>query len=248
MPKTHLSIIIPAFNEEKRIVPTLEKVMAHLSGQPFSWEALVVDDGSTDATASLVEGFAESHDHVRLISLSHRGKGWSVRRGMLEASGRYRFFCDADLSMPIEQLPRFLPPSSQGFDIAIASRQVAGARRFNEPRPRYMMSRVFNRIARLLAVRGLSDTQCGFKCFRGEVAQELFSLQRIDGFSFDVEILFLAQLKGLRIQEVPIDWYYRGESKVQRLRDALLMVKDILSIRVDHLLGRYGKLKKRPPL
>ena len=243
-PELLLSVIIPAFNEETRILPTLDQVVEYLSRQPYSWEVLVVDDGSSDSTASLVGQFADSHDHVKLITVPHQGKGWAVQRGMLEASGQYRFFCDADLSMPIEQLSRFLPQNLSSFDIAIGSREAAEAQRFNEPLLRYLMGRIFNRITRLLMVRNISDTQCGFKCFRGEVAQDLFSLQRLHGFSFDIEILFLAQLKGLHIVEIPIDWYYRGESKVQRLKDTLLMLRDFLRIRTNHLLGKYGKLKK----
>ncbi len=246
MPAIYLSVIIPAYNEERRIVPTLQKVHTYLSSQPYTWEILVADDGSTDATPSLVENFAKSSEKLRLLRLAHKGKGWAVQQGMLKAKGEYRFFADADLSMPIQFLERFLPQNNADFDIAIASRQSKGARRLNEPRLRYRMSRVFNFVSRTLILPGISDTQCGFKCFRGSIAQELFPLQRIPGFSFDIEILFLAQKKGLKISQIPIDWYYQGESKVQRLRDANLMVKDILLIRWNHLIGKYRKVDVTP--
>ncbi len=245
MPEPYLSVIIPAYNEEKRIVLTIQRVLRYLSGQRFSWEVLVVDDGSSDSTASLVENLANINDHLRLIRLPHKGKGRAVQQGMLQANGQYRFFADADLSMPIEQLYRFLRQDRKGFDIAIGSREVSGARRFSEPRLRYIMGRIFNWIARILAVRDISDTQCGFKCFRSEVAQELFQLQRIYGFSFDIELLFLAQKKGLQIKQIPIDWYYNGESKVQRLKDTALMVKDIFLIKLNHLLGKYGEIERQ---
>ena len=241
MSEPYLSVIIPVFNEEKRIHFTIQETLEYLTAQSFSWEVLVVDDGSSDSTAAVVEGASSSTDRLRLVRLPHRGKGWAVQQGMLLASGAYRFFADADLSMSMEQLSRFIPPAQTDFSIAIASRQVEGANRFNEPRLRYLMGRIFNRITQLLALRNISDTQCGFKCFRGDVADELFSLQRTRGFSFDIEILFLAQKKGFRIEQIPIDWYYHGESKVQRLRDAVLMVKDILLIQLNHLLGKYNR-------
>lgn len=239
MPGPYLSIIIPAYNEKRRILPTLQKVLSYLSGQTYTWELIVADDGSTDSTPAIVEDVARTENRLKLLRLTHKGKGWAVQQGMLQAKGEYRFFADADLSMPIEFLDAFLPNSNPDFDIAIASRQIKGARRFNEPRLRYLMSRVFNLATRSLIAPGLSDTQCGFKCFRAHAAEELFPLQQLTGFSFDIEILFLAQKKGLKIRQVPIDWYYQGESKVQRLRDANLMLKDILLIRWNYLTKRY---------
>ena len=240
-----LSVIIPAYNEETRIAESLRKVVAYLAAQSYTWEVAVVDDGSTDATASLVKAVAEEHPNVHLISVPHGGKGWAVNRGMLWTSGEYRFLCDADLSMPIEQLSRFLPPDAPPFDIAVGSRETPGSRRIGEPSLRHIMGRVYNLLVRMLAVPGLSDTQCGFKCFRGQVAQGLFPVQRLFGFSFDVEILFLARKGRLRISEVPIDWYYRPESKVRAYRDSLAMSADILKIRWHCLRGRYKSLSKR---
>ena len=243
MTRPFLSIVIPAYNEEPRIVQSLEQVVAYLASQPYQWEVVVVDDGSTDATAHLVGGFIHQHQHpdVRLARVPHGGKGWAVNHGMLSTSGEYRFLCDADLSMPVEQLSRFLPPQSSQYDIAIGSREAPGARRIGEPWRRHAMGRAYNLLVRVLALHGLSDSQCGFKCFRGQVAQDLFPLQRIYGFAFDVEILFLACKRGLRVQEVPIDWYYRSRSKVRPFRDSAVMARDILRMRWHHLTGSYRR-------
>ena len=234
-----LCVIIPAYNEEKRIPSTLERVVAYLRTRDYSWEVLVVDDGSSDGTAGLVSSFAVGHPGVSLLSIPHAGKGWAVHSGMLHTRAQRRFICDADLSMPIEQLERFLPPLLGDYDVALGSREASGARRFNEPRRRHLMGRVYNTMTRLLAVPGVSDTQCGFKCFTGPAADRLFAMQRTPGFAFDVEILFLARRLGLRMVEVPIDWHYASESKVRPLRDGLSMMLDILKIRWASLRGRY---------
>ena len=236
-----LSVVIPAYNEERRILSTLRQITSYLASQEYSWEVLVADDGSTDGTSALVRDFAGEQPHVNLLPLVHRGKGWAVRSGMLHIRGQYRFLCDADLSMPIEQLERFLPPRLTDFHIGVGSREVSGSRRFDEPMHRHLMGRLFNGITRALAVRGVNDTQCGFKCFRGTTADLLFPLQRIPGFGFDVEVLFLAHRMGLRLVEVPIDWYYRSESKVRPLHDGLAMIRDILRVRWNAWRGKYGR-------
>ncbi|MBI4313160.1 MAG: glycosyltransferase family 2 protein, partial [Chloroflexi bacterium] len=218
-----LSIVIPAYNEEARILPTLQQVTGYLETQPYTWEVIVANDGSADATPRLAAEFAGAHPQVILLDLPHRGKGGAVRDGMLKASGQRRFLCDADLSMPIEQLERFLTPEMLEHDIVIGSREAPGARRFNEPARRHIMGRAFNLMARLFAVRGIRDTQCGFKCFAAEAAQALFPLQRANGFGFDIELLFLAQRFGMRLVEAPIDWYYMTHSKVRPLRDSVAM-------------------------
>jgi len=232
----HLSVVIPAYNEESRIVSTLEQVISFLASCLYTWEVLVADDGSTDSTASLVRDFADQRPSVRLLSLSHRGKGWAVKHGMLAATGRYRFLCDADLSMPFEQVERFLPPMEEGVDIAIGSREVADSRRIGEPARRHLMGRIYNWLVRALAVPDVKDTQCGFKCFRGDLVPELFRRQTTDGFAFDVEILFLARRDGLTIREIGIDWYYREQSKVRPVLDSLTMTWDLLKIRWRHFL------------
>ncbi|HEU0022148.1 MAG TPA: dolichyl-phosphate beta-glucosyltransferase, partial [Dehalococcoidia bacterium] len=207
-----LSIVIPAYNEEPRILETLGQLVRFLDSRSYSWEVVIVDDGSTDGTAALASDFASKYSNVRLISLPHRGKGWAVKHGMLDAAGAYCFLCDADLSMPIEQVERFLPPQLDGVDIAIGSREAPNSRRIGEPARRHAMGRMFNALVRVLAVPGLDDTQCGFKCFRGEIVGELFQQQTLDGFAFDVELLFLAHRSGMKIREVGIDWYHRERS------------------------------------
>lgn len=237
-----LSVVIPAYNEEQRIRSTLEQVTRHLSAQAYSWTVLVVDDGSADATASIVETFAHDQPHVELLSVPHGGKGSAVKAGMLHTNAQYRFLCDADLSMPIEQIDRFLPPALTDYDIALGSREIPGAHRFDEPRRRHLMGRLFNGITRTFAVPGVRDTQCGFKCFRGTVADRLFPLQRTSGFGFDVEILYLARRMGLRLVEVPIDWYHRANSKVRPLQDGFNMTADIFRVRWNTWRGRYKGL------
>ena len=234
MAQVFLSVVIPAYNEESRIGSTLERVIGFLSAQSYSWEILVADDGSTDSTGRLVSEVAQTQPGLRLLSLNHRGKGWAVRNGMLEAKGAYRLFCDADLSVPIEQVARLLPPQVENVGVAIGSREVQGARRIGEPPRRHLMGRIYNALVRLIAVAGLQDTQCGFKCFRQEVVPDLFQRQTMPGFAFDVEILFLALKSGTKVQEVPVDWYYQDRSKVRTIRDSLAMTLDLMKIRWRH--------------
>ena len=242
MRSVFLSIVIPTYNEEALISGTLAQVAEFLKTRGYTWEVVVADDGSTDTTARLVEVFAQGNPQVRLLRLSHRGKGSAVRGGMLEAKGKYRFLCDADLSMPIEQVERFLPPQAQGLDLAIGSREASGARRFGEPGHRHMMGRFYNALVRIMAVPGLRDTQCGFKCFRGQIVPLLFRRQTMEGFAFDVEVLFLARKAGLVIREIPIDWHYRQGSKVRPLRDAFAMTRDLLNIRWRNWRSGYDRV------
>ena len=234
MGQPYLSIVIPAYNEEARIVSTLEKVGHYLGGQPYTWEVLVVDDGSSDATAALAGRWAGEHPGFALMEASHRGKGWAVRQGMLSSSGRLRFMCDADLAMPIAGLAQFLQRMEEGWDIVVGSRQIAGARRFDEPWVRHLLGRLFNWVVRGLTVRGLQDTQCGFKCFTAEAAESLFALQRTEGFGFDVEVLYLARKQGMRVVEVPIDWFHQKASKVRPGVDSFLMLRDAALSRWRH--------------
>jgi glycosyltransferase involved in cell wall biosynthesis len=236
-----LSLILPAHNEEKRLPPTLAAVNAYLSKQSYSNEIIVVENGSRDLTAVVTEAFAADHPRVRLVREHRRGKGLAVRRGMLEARGQYRFICDADLSMPIEEVAKFLPPQLAGFDVAIGSREAEGARRYNEPVFRHVQGRVFSGLVKVFAMPGFEDTQCGFKCFRGEAAEDLFRVQVLDGMSFDVEVLYIARKRGYRIVEVPIDWYYQAESRVRPLADPLRMLLDVLTIRRNWWRGKYER-------
>ncbi|MCH7745470.1 MAG: glycosyltransferase family 2 protein [Chloroflexi bacterium] len=239
MARPFLSVVIPTFNEQVRIISTLEKVVEYLSAQQYTWEVLVVDDGSSDDTAALVRQWTPKNAGVRLKTIAHGGKGCAVKHGMLAATGEYRFMCDADLAMPIEHLEAFINRMAEGYDIVIGSRQIAGARRFDESASRHIMGRMFNWSVKLLAVGGFQDTQCGFKCFRGEAADELFQLQRTRGWGFDVEILYLALKRRMRVLEMPIDWYHQKDSKVRPGVDSFLMMRDTILVRWRALLGRY---------
>jgi dolichyl-phosphate beta-glucosyltransferase len=240
-PSPWLSVIIPAYNEERRLPATLDKLCSYLSRQSFSHDVWVVDNGSTDRTADLVRSSARRYPALRLLQSDVRGKGIAVRKGMLAAKGQYRFLCDADLSMPVEEFDRFYPPRLEGVDVAIASREAKGARRYNEPGYRHLTGRVFTLAVKLLVMRGFEDTQCGFKCFRAAAAEDLFSRQRFDGWSFDVEVLYLARRRRYAIREIPVSWYYQSDSRVRLMGDSLRMLADLIRIRWFDLRGLYGK-------
>ena len=239
MTSPFLSIIIPAYNEENRLPRTLRQVFAYLEKQSYTYEVLVVENASSDATLNVANEFATHNPFLRVLHEELRGKGHAVRRGMLEALGEYRFICDADLSMPIEELGKFLPPSLIDFDIAIGSREAPGSVRYNEPAYRHWGGRAVNLAIRLLILPGLNDTQCGFKCFHAEAAEAIFRQQTLYGWSFDIELLYLARRRGDRLKEVPIHWHYDPESKVSAVRDAVRMIGDIFRIHVNALRGRY---------
>ncbi|MCB9764727.1 MAG: glycosyltransferase family 2 protein [Alphaproteobacteria bacterium] len=238
-------MVVPAYNEEPRLPDTLPTMLDFLRYRPYGWELRVVDDGSEDGTREVVQAFAAEHPQVVLQAEPHRGKGGAVRAGMLASEAEYRFICDADLSMPVEQIERFLPPRRGPYEVAIASREIQGARRIGEPPSRHLMGRVFNRLVQSLIIPGIEDTQCGFKMFTGEAADALFPRQTIDGWAFDVEILFLAYLMGFRIIEVPVDWYYMERSQIRPFTDAKRMVEEILHIRANHFKGLYDEVKRR---
>jgi len=235
-----LSLVVPAHNEQARLPASLPKIHEFLAAQDFTWEIVVVDSGSRDDTAQIVRDFAARWPRLRLIQVDRPGKGLAVRRGMLAARGDYRFICDADLSMPIDQLPRFLPPQLPDVDIAIASREVAGATRHDEPAHRHLVGRAFNLLVRRLTIPEIQDTQCGFKCFRRAAAEDLFRVQQLDGWTFDVEVLFVALRRGYRVVEVPIPWYYNPGSRVRVLRDSLTMFADLFRIRRNWRRGVYA--------
>jgi len=234
-----LSIVIPAYNEENRLPNTLEQLCSFIESQPYRAEVLVVENGSDDRTFEVAQLFAEHCPTVTVLKELSRGKGNAVRRGMLAACGEYRFMCDSDLSMPVEEINRFLPPALDGFDIAIGSREAPGAIRYNEPQYRHLGGRAVNTMIRLLALPGLQDTQCGFKCFRAAIAEELFQLQTLTGWSFDIELLYIARLRGYHIVELPIPWYFNPESKLNVVQDAIKMGTDILTIHLNQFKGVY---------
>lgn len=239
MASPFLSVVIPAYNEEYRLPRTLEQIFAFLQEQSYASEVLVIENGSSDRTYEIAKEFAEHHENLRVLKEERRGKGNAVKRGMLEAHGEYRFLCDADLSMPIAQINRFLSPQLTQFDVAIGSREAPGAVRYNEPEFRHLGGRLINLAIRLLILPGLQDTQCGFKCFRAEVAEKIFPCQSISGWSFDIEVLYIARKYGYQIVEVPIDWYFDAESKLRAFNDALRMLRDIFLIHRNNLRGLY---------
>jgi glycosyltransferase involved in cell wall biosynthesis len=234
-----LSLIIPAYNEERRLPESLDKVIRFLEDQPFDSRVWVVDNASTDATPKIIAEYADRSPLIRKIYEPQPGKGAAVRRGMLASRGQFRFMADADLSMPIQEITRFLPPQLEHIDIAIASREAEGAVRYGEPAYRHWGGRLMNLFIRALALPGLHDTQCGFKCFTAQAAEDLFRCQTLDGWSFDIEILSIARLRGYRIEEIPIPWYFNAETKVNAVHDALKMLRDIASIRRNQHLGVY---------
>jgi glycosyltransferase involved in cell wall biosynthesis len=222
-----------------RLPRALRQVFAFLEKQPYSAEVIIVENGSSDRTLELAREFASHQSNLIVIHEEQAGKGNALRRGVLEARGEYRFVCDADLSMPIDELEKFLPPVLGDFDVVIASREAPGAARYNEPPYRHLGGRAINLLIRLLILPGLQDTQCGFKCFRADAAEKLFRQQTLMGWSFDIEILYLARRKHMSIKEIPVQWYFDADSKVRAVRDALRMIGDIFRIHINALRGRY---------
>ncbi len=230
-----LSLVIPAYNEAVRLQETLQRCAAWLQQSVPTWEIVVVDDGSEDDTRAIASAAAARDPRVRLIAAVHSGKGGAVRHGMLAARGQWRLFADADLSMDLNELPRFFAADG---DVIIASREAPGAVRIGEPWLRHVIGRLFNAMVRIVAVPGIQDTQCGYKMLSARAVQQLFPVARLNGFAFDVELLYLARRAGLRVREVPITWSYRPGSQV-RLRTGLIAFLHILAIRLNGLLGRY---------
>lgn len=240
MEKPFLSIIIPAHNEESRLPGTLAEVDRFLQAQSYTYEVLVVENGSSDRTLELAHQAAASMPYLRVLHEDGRGKGLAVKVGMLAAQGEHRFICDADLSMPITEVNHFLPPLAPKTDIVIGSREAPGAIRYNEPAFRHLTGRAFNNVVRWLALPGLQDTQCGFKCFSARAAEIVFPLQTITGWSFDVEVLYIARRHGFSIAEIPIPWYFNSGSKVNVLRDLRQVMRDLWRIYRNSRSGRYG--------
>jgi dolichyl-phosphate beta-glucosyltransferase len=243
MPEPTLSIIIPAFNEEARLAPTLQGAVGALRARGVSGEVIVVDDGSRDGTSALVQRLTAEFPEVRLVRLAaNHGKGYAVRSGMLNAMGDLALFADADGATPWDQLARLEAAMAAGADVAIGSRALASAETRVQARwYRRLMGRTFHRFVELLTVRGFRDTQCGFKLFRGAVAHDLFARMRMDGFSFDVEVLLMAQRGGHRVVEVPVNWVHQPGSQVSLVRDSLRMARDLFVIRANALRGEYDR-------
>ncbi len=238
-----LSLVIPAYNEAERVGPTLSAVFAHLNRQDYPSEVLVVDDGSRDGTAGVVEGMRPEAGGVGLKLLrfaKNQGKGAAVRAGMLDAAGEYRFFYDADASTPIGELDQCWPVFEAGADVVIGSRALAESRiELRQAWYREHMGRMFNLFLRTAGLTRFRDTQCGFKGFTAAAALCCFSRQTIDRFSFDAEILFIAARHGLEVREVPVRWINSPSSKVNPLTDSLRMFAEMLRIRARGAAGRY---------
>lgn len=202
----------------------------------------MIENGSTDGTLSVAQDFAKQHPNFAVHHSDQRGKGLAVRLGMLAARGEFRMMLDADLSMPVDQIPRFLPPQ-QHADVVIASREAPGAVRYDEPSFRHLGGRLITTMIKVMALPRIQDTQCGFKCFRAEVAEDLFSKQTLTGWSFDVELLYIARLRGYSIVELPIPWYYRPQSHVRPFQDAVHFFFDLLRLRNNARRGLYGRAR-----
>jgi dolichyl-phosphate beta-glucosyltransferase len=249
----YISVVIPAYNEESRLPATLKRVTEYLAQQSYTSEVLLVDDGSSDNTVSVSRAAFEALPdciQCRVIENDHRGKGYTVRTGMLAAAGRYVLFSDADLATPIEELERMLAHLEAGADVVIGSREGLGAERLAEPWYRHLMGRIFNLMVRLIAGANYQDTQCGFKAFTSDAAQDLFGRLRLYGANaeviqgaavtaFDVEVLFLADKLGYEVREVPVRWSYGDATKVSPLRDSIRNFRDVVRVRLNDLRGVY---------
>ncbi len=245
LPFVDLSIVVPAYNEEQRIPPTLAKLQAFLDTQPFRYEIVVVDDGSKDNTIGVVTAAMATIPNLRLVKqVPNRGKGAAVRRGMLEARGQIRVMCDADGSMPPSELPKLLAPIvTCKAEIAIGSRYAEGAKTdVKQPFYRVLWSRLCNRVIQKSLVPGVRDTQCGFKAFTAEAARDLFRYGRIDGWAFDLEILALARRRGFEIAEVGVEWKDDGRSRVNPLKDMWKVISEAITIRKNLRRGVYNQL------
>lgn len=240
MEQPHVSLIIPAFNEESRIASSLTRILCFLRSQPYASEIIVVDDGSSDRTVEVVREISQGDDIVQILHRQHLGKGGAIRAGMLEGRGKYLFFSDADLSVPIETLPAFLTELENDCDVTIGTRQKAGARiEVHQPFYREFMGKTYTRLSNLILSLRVSDFTCGFKGFRRAAAQDLFFLQRLRNWSFDAEILYLARLKGYQVQEVPVAWRDDRGSKVRLWRDVVTSFLGVIQIRLYDFQRRY---------
>src|SRR4030066_1959136 len=237
----YLSIIIPAYNEEALIEKTLNDVTLYLEKSGFSYEIIVVCDGCKDKTALLAGEIAKKNNRVSVIDRKvNRGKGYSVKQGCLDASGDYVIFTDADLSTPIDEIEKLLKWLQEGYDIAIGSRGLKESDiQIRQPWYRETMGKIFNLFVQAIAIRGISDTQCGFKGFKRDVAKDVFKRQTINGFGFDVELLYIARRLGYKIREVPVRWLNRAASRVNPLVHPIQMLFDLIKIRIGGW-KRYG--------
>ncbi|HEX8917422.1 MAG TPA: dolichyl-phosphate beta-glucosyltransferase [Chloroflexota bacterium] len=244
-PTPYLSVVIPAFNEERRLPDTLDRLEAYLRLQAYSWEIVVVANGCSDRTEDVAKSATEQNDAIRLVSLRDRGKGLASKAGALRSRGEIIFLCDADLSMPPETIEQFLE-AIRSCDLVAGSREAPGAHRYDEPWHRHLMGRVFNRVVQILLIPGVRDTQCGFKALRHRAARELFGQQTIVGWGFDVELLYLARKYGFTVRELPIEWYFDSDTRVRPGVDSLRMFGEVLYVRLSDALGHYRPRRDLP--
>lgn len=239
------SIVIPAYNESERIVATLDKVLAYIDQQRWDCEVLVVNDGSRDNTAEIINSYAQRHSAVRLIqNPGNRGKGYSVRNGMLHARGRIMLFSDADLSSPIYEAPKLFHAIEAGADVAIGSRWVNAALQTERQSIfRQLIGRTFNLVLRIFLGLKFKDTQCGFKAFSRRAADQIFPRQQVERWGFDPELLFLARKFGLTTVEVPVEWAHDERSKINPVVDGMKMFLEVLKVRWNDINGRYREPK-----
>jgi len=232
VPPPYLSIVIPVYNEEKRIGDSLKKIVQFLDQKDYEWEILIVDDGCRDRTISIAHEILDGRQYRIMKNEKNMGKGASIRRGMLAGRGEICLFSDADLSTPIEELDKLIGPIREGCDVTFGSRAMKGSELVvRQPLHREMMGRSFNLLVQLLHLPGIKDTQCGFKMFTRKAAQAVFPLQEMKGFCFDVEILVLARRLGFKIREVPVRWIDSPQSKVSPIRDSLSMFADLVKLK-----------------
>jgi len=247
--KPYLSVIIPAYNEEPNFNKgTIDEVPKYLEKQNYHYEILIVDDGSDDKTAELAEEFAKKHKNIRVIKNPHQGKAETVKTGVEKSEGEIILFTDFDQATPLDEIEKLLPYFPE-YDIVIGSRQLPGAKREKEPFHRHLMGLVFNIIVQIIAIRGIWDTQAGFKAFKGDLAKNLFTKLKVYGqgkkvqgalvTAFDVEILFIAKKHGYKIKEVPIIWHHVSSLRVSPVKDSLRMLRDVIKIRLNDLKGIY---------
>ena len=241
----HLSVVVPAYNEEERLPRTLARLHEYYESQDYPYEVVIVSDGSTDSTNELVRTFAASHPHFRLLAYSpNRGKGHAVRTGIQDTKGDIVLFCDADLATPQEETAKLLPHITQGADVAIGSRPLRDSQlEIRQPLYRELLGRSFNKAVQFFGIRGIDDTQCGFKMFTRRAADDIFSRCKLDGFGFDFEALMIAHDLGYRIDEVPIRWSHQPGSKVSLLRDGSRMLAELVRLR---LAGKRRRIEIRP--
>jgi len=248
--KINLSLVIPAYNEAINFqAGKLHQVAEYIKTKKLNWEVIVVDDGSTDGSSQPIKAFVKKQTNWKFIQNTHQGKAAAVKAGILLAKNKFTLFTDFDQATPINEVDKLIPFLNKKYPIVIGSREVKGSLRAKEPWYRHLMGKVFNFLVQIVAIRGIQDTQCGFKIFKTKVAKDLFQSLKVyrprkekHAFTgaFDVELLFLANKRGLKIAEVPVHWYHAPTTRVSPLRDSIRMFFDVLKIRLADILGLYS--------